>query len=107
MSSSKQPQPAGNVSEDGIFSSIWQAWRGACLPSPTSRCRTVLLQAASREDVNELLLQLPQAQNATDVFCLFADRVQRIFEGVQHIRCGRWSAFGSGKLQQGYAQRGC
>lgn len=39
-----------------------------------------------KEEVNQLLVQLPQAKNATETFSLFASSVQNMFEGLQHIR---------------------
>jgi hypothetical protein len=38
------------------------------------------------DEVNQLLVQLPQAKNATETFSLFASSVHTIFEGLQHMR---------------------
>jgi hypothetical protein len=38
------------------------------------------------DEVNQLLVQLPQAKNATETFSVFASRVHNMFEGLQHIR---------------------
>ncbi|KAF6257539.1 hypothetical protein COO60DRAFT_1523258 [Scenedesmus sp. NREL 46B-D3] len=37
------------------------------------------------DEVNQLLVQLPQAKDATETFSLFASSVQHIFEGLQHL----------------------
>lgn len=37
------------------------------------------------DEVNQLLMQLPQAKNATETFSLFASSVHEIFAGLQHI----------------------
>jgi hypothetical protein len=44
----------------------------------------VLLQ--SNEEVSQLLVQLPQAKSAAETFSIFADRVMKMFGGVQGIR---------------------
>lgn len=41
---------------------------------------------AANDGVNQLIVQLPQARNATETFGLFADKVHSIFEGLTHIR---------------------
>jgi hypothetical protein len=43
-------------------------------------------QDAASEGVSQLIVQLPQAKSATEVFGVFADKVHSIFEGLQHIR---------------------
>jgi hypothetical protein len=43
-------------------------------------------QEAASEGVSQLIVQLPQAKSATEVFGVFADKVHSIFEGLQHIR---------------------
>lgn len=42
--------------------------------------------AQASEELAQLVVQLPQAKNAVEVFSLFAERVQRIFPGLQHAR---------------------
>lgn len=41
---------------------------------------------AANDGVNQLIVQLPQARNATETFGLFADKVHSIFEGLTHVR---------------------
>lgn len=41
---------------------------------------------AVNDGVNQLIVQLPQARNATETFGLFADEVHSIFQGLTHIR---------------------
>jgi hypothetical protein len=36
--------------------------------------------------VDQLLISLPQAKNASQCFGLFADKLHSIFEGLQHVR---------------------
>lgn len=36
--------------------------------------------------MNELIVELPKAKSATEVFSLFADKVHTIFEGLKHVR---------------------
>jgi hypothetical protein len=55
------------------------------LPTIALRAVPAPLQLAS-EEVNQLVLKLPQASNAAEVFGTFAEHVQQLFLGLMHIR---------------------
>ena len=48
----------------------------------------VCVCAQNGDEVGNLVLRLPQAKNAPEVFSVFAEHVARMFVGVLHIRWG-------------------
>jgi len=55
--------------------------------STAPRPSTAMQEDEKRAVVADLVMQLPQAKNAVEVFSLFANRIQCIFPGLQHARC--------------------
>ncbi len=62
----------------------WRSQSPAQLPG-LSQALPAPPQLAS-EEVNQLVLKLPQASNAAEVFSTFAEHVQQLFLGLMHIR---------------------
>ena len=57
-----------------------------CTPSPRIPADSRVRPQLASEEVNQLVLQLPQAANAVEVFSTFAEHVQQLFLGLMHIR---------------------